>query len=126
VADRSGAGGLAVAAKAAESALGGLDTVIWCAGYWKKFDAAAWDAEEFKRHVEVNLLGLNTLLGAVLPGMVERGRGHVVGVASVAGYRGLPRAAAGSPVPRRTARRMPPRSTCSRRCARRSGGAACG
>jgi short-subunit dehydrogenase len=42
----------------------------------------------------VNLLGLNTLLGAVLPGMVERRHGHVVGVASVAGFRGLPGAEA--------------------------------
>ena len=86
----------AVAAAAPEvtEALGGLDTVIWCAGYWKQFDAAAWDAAEFARHVEVNLLGLNHVLAAVVPGMVERGQGHIVGVASVAGYRGLPGAEA--------------------------------
>jgi short-subunit dehydrogenase len=44
--------------------------------------------------VEVNLLGMNNALGAVLPTMVARGHGHVVGVASVAGYRGLPGAEA--------------------------------
>jgi short-subunit dehydrogenase len=49
-----------------------------------------WDAASFARHVELNLLGLNSLLGAVLPGMVERGAGHVVGIASVAGFRGFP------------------------------------
>ena len=42
----------------------------------------------------MNVLGLNDLLAAVLPGMVDRGRGHIVGVASVAGFRGLPGAEA--------------------------------
>lgn len=93
-ADATDPAGVSAAAQEATQALGGLDTVIWCAGYWKKFDAAAWDADEFARHVEVNLLGLNRVLAAVVPGMVERGRGHVVGVASVAGYRGLPGAEA--------------------------------
>ena len=82
------------AAQQVTETLGGLDMVIWCAGYWKQFDSAAWDAAEFARHVEVNLLGLNRVLAAVVPGMVERGRGHVVGIASVAGFRGLPGAEA--------------------------------
>lgn len=77
------------AARTAEQALGGLDTVIWCAGYWKRLDAAAWNPGEFARHVQVNLLGLNNVLAAVLPGMVRDRHGHIVGVASVAGYRGL-------------------------------------
>lgn len=93
-ADVTDADELGAAALAASEALGGLDTVIWCAGYWKQSDAAHWDTAEFARHVEVNLLGLSTLLGAVLPDMVRRRRGHIVGVASVAGYRGLPGAAA--------------------------------
>ena len=63
--------------------------VIHSAGYWKQFDAASWDREVFARHVEVNLLGLNNVLAAVVPRFVEQGRGHVVGIASVAGYRGL-------------------------------------
>jgi short-subunit dehydrogenase len=93
-ADATDSAGVVAAAQEVTEALGGLNTVIWCAGYWKRFDAAAWDAAEFARHVEVNLLGLNRVLAAVVPGMVERGRGHVVGVASVAGYRGLPGAEA--------------------------------
>jgi NADP-dependent 3-hydroxy acid dehydrogenase YdfG len=70
-------------------ALGGLDTIVHSAGYWKRFDAATWDREVFARHVEVNLLGLNNVLGAVVPGFVAQGSGHVVGIASVAGYRGM-------------------------------------
>jgi short-subunit dehydrogenase len=78
-----------VAARTAEQALGGLDIVIWCAGYWKRLDAAAWNPAEFTRHVQVNLLGLNNVLAAVVPTMVAHRHGHIVGVASVAGYRGL-------------------------------------
>ncbi|MDQ1288843.1 MAG: hypothetical protein QG622_2409 [Actinomycetota bacterium] len=82
-------GSVAEAARTADQVLGGLDIVIWCAGYWKQFDAAVWDADEFAHHVQVNLLGLNNVLAAVLPAMVTARHGHVVGVASVAGYRGL-------------------------------------
>ena len=69
--------------------IGPIDTVVWCAGYWHTFDATDWQAEEFARHVEVNLLGLGHVVDATVPEMVARGRGHLVGVASVAGYRGL-------------------------------------
>jgi short-subunit dehydrogenase len=77
------------AAGVVSEALGGLDVAIWCAGYWQHFDAAAWDADSFARHVEVNLLGLNNVLAAVVPAMVGAGHGHLVGIASVAGYRGI-------------------------------------
>lgn len=82
------------AVRAAAEQLGDVDAVIWCAGYWQQFDAAAWDADVFQRHIEVNLLGLNNVLAAVIPRMVANRRGQIVGVASVAGYRGLPGAEA--------------------------------
>jgi short-subunit dehydrogenase len=90
VVDATDPEGVALAARQATEAFGRLDCVIWCAGYWKQFDATVWDREAFARHVEVNLLGLNNLLAAVLPKMVDQGAGHIVGVASVAGYRGFP------------------------------------
>ncbi len=77
------------AAEEVTSRFGGLDVVVWCAGFWNQFDAAAWDADAFALHVEVNLLGLNNVLAATVPPMVRSGHGHVVGIASVAGYRGL-------------------------------------
>ncbi len=76
------------------SGLGDVDMVIWCAGVWQRFDALAWDREVFAEHVQVNLLGLNNLLSVVVPPLVARQHGHVVGVASVAGFRGLPGAEA--------------------------------
>jgi len=44
--------------------------------------------------VEVNVCGAIATLTGALPGMVERGHGHLVGISSVAQYRGLPGAAA--------------------------------
>jgi short-subunit dehydrogenase len=79
---------------AAAAQLGDVDVVVWCAGYWEQFDAAEWDADVFQRHVEVNLLGLNNVLAAVIPPMARARRGHFVGIASVAGYRGIPGAEA--------------------------------
>ena len=69
--------------------LGSIDMVVYNAGFWERMDAAAWDRELFARHVDVNLLGLNNCVGAVLPEMVHAGRGRLVSVASVAGYRGI-------------------------------------
>jgi short-subunit dehydrogenase len=69
--------------------LGEIDVAVLNAGFWHQMNAAEWDRDLFARHVEVNLLGMSNGIGAVLPRMVRRGEGHVVGVASVAGYRGL-------------------------------------
>ncbi len=80
---------VADAAERVRQSLGEIDVVVWSAGYWKQFDASTWDREVFAEHVELNLLGLNNVLAAVLPDMVRRRHGHVVGIASVAGYRGL-------------------------------------
>ena len=88
-ADVTDPGAVDEAVAAVREGLGGLDTVVFSAGYWKQFDAAEWDRETFARHVEVNLLGLNNVLAAVVPGLVDQGRGHLVGIASVAGYRGI-------------------------------------
>lgn len=77
------------AAEQVRTELGRIDTVIWCAGYWKTFEATDWQADEFAQHIQVNLLGLNNVIDATLPQMVADRRGHLVGIASVAGYRGL-------------------------------------
>jgi short-subunit dehydrogenase len=77
------------AATQVREALGRIDMVIINAGFWEQMDATAWDRDLFERHVQVNLLGMNNCIGAVLPRMVAGRTGTIVGVASVAGYRGL-------------------------------------
>ena len=80
---------LDAAAAEVRDELGEIDMVVYNAGFWEQMDAAAWDRDLFARHVEINLLGLNNCVGAVLPEMVRAGRGRLVSVASVAGYRGI-------------------------------------
>lgn len=86
VTDRAALSG---AADRVRDELGEIDMVVFNAGIWQQMDATAWDCDVFSRHVEINLLGLNNCLGAVLPHMITAGRGHLVSVASVAGYRGI-------------------------------------
>ena len=64
------------------------------AGAWQEMGAADFDLKSFRQMVEVNLLGTANLLDAVMPPMMARRSGQIAIVASVAGYRGLPRAVA--------------------------------
>lgn len=73
-----------------DDALGGLDLVVANAGvaghrWGGKLD---WDA--CRTIVDVNVRGAAATLVAVLPRMVARGHGQLVGLSSVAQYRGLP------------------------------------
>ncbi len=47
-----------------------------------------------KKVVEINLLGAVNSVHAVLPHMLKHGRGHLVAISSLAGFRGLPKSAA--------------------------------
>ncbi len=48
------------------------------------------DIAGLRATLEVNVVGVALAIEAILPGMIARGRGHIIGVSSVAGYRGLP------------------------------------
>jgi short-subunit dehydrogenase len=72
------------------SELGGIDLAVLNAGTYRQMDVTAWDTAAFRRHVDVNLMGLVHGVEAVLPAMRRARAGTIVGVASVAGYRGFP------------------------------------
>jgi NAD(P)-dependent dehydrogenase (short-subunit alcohol dehydrogenase family) len=72
------------------STFGGIDIAVLNAGAWTQTTVGNWDADAFRQQVEVNLLGTNSCLAALLPRMLERGAGKLVIVTSVAGYRGVP------------------------------------
>lgn len=50
--------------------------------------------EAVKKVIDINLLGSVNAVSAVLPQMIERGGGQIVGISSLAGFRGLPKSAA--------------------------------
>ncbi|OAN52385.1 oxidoreductase [Paramagnetospirillum marisnigri] len=80
------------AVQAAVSAMGTIDTAILCAGIHTPTPARSFDADTVRRLMETNLMGAVHCIEALLPAMIARGSGHLVLVASVAGYRGLPTA----------------------------------
>jgi short-subunit dehydrogenase len=63
------------------------------AGVFIETTAPSFRADLIEAHLRVNLLGAANSIEAVLPGMIERKRGHLVAISSLASYRGLPRMA---------------------------------
>ena len=78
----------------AERLHGPVDCAILNAGTHRPFDAEHFDVSAFRGLVETNLMGTVHCLGAVLPRMLGRNGGQIAVVSSVAGYSGLPTAAA--------------------------------
>ena len=72
---------------------GGLDLVVANAGIGLATSARKMKWENVEKMIQVNVVGSTATLAAVLPAMVERNRGHLVGISSIAAYRGLPRMA---------------------------------
>ncbi|HWL65165.1 MAG TPA: SDR family NAD(P)-dependent oxidoreductase, partial [Actinomycetota bacterium] len=69
----------------AEEQLGPIDILINNAGVEHYIDFHTADTKLIEKIMRVNILGPQVLTRFVLPGMVERKRGHIVNIASVAG-----------------------------------------
>ena len=80
--------------RALDDACGGLDLVVANAGVGGQTHARDFPWEHARKVIDVNVTGAVATLSAVLPRMVERNRGHLVGVSSLASCRGLPQNAA--------------------------------
>ena len=80
----------AVIAACAEAAqrLGPVDILVNNAGSTESAPFLKTEPELFERMIAVHLLGAVHTTQAVLPGMMERRRGHVINIASTAGLRG--------------------------------------
>jgi NADP-dependent 3-hydroxy acid dehydrogenase YdfG len=70
--------------------VGPIDVLVACAAIGTLTLVPELDTPGLRETLEVNLVGVAHCIEAVLPGMIERKRGHIIGVASMAGYRGFP------------------------------------
>ena len=84
---------LAQAVKQVRHKLGPIDLLIANAGIGIENSALQFRAEDFEAQIRVNLVGVANSVEAVLPEMLQRKRGHIVGISSLASYRGLPKMA---------------------------------
>jgi len=80
---------LVQAVQSLEHRLGPVEILIANAGIGSGTPAVAFEAQRFAEMVEVNLIGVANSIAAVLPGMLQRGRGHLVAISSLASLRGL-------------------------------------
>jgi NADP-dependent 3-hydroxy acid dehydrogenase YdfG len=74
----------------AEEELGPVEILVNCAGVMYYTLMKNVREEEWERTVEVNCKGALNCVGAVLPGMLERERGHIVTISSDAGRKVFP------------------------------------
>jgi NAD(P)-dependent dehydrogenase (short-subunit alcohol dehydrogenase family) len=80
--------------EAAFMAAGPVDVLVNNAGMVRTSRVMKTDVRVWEEHLKVNLTGSFLCALKVLPGMVSRGRGRIINIASVAGIRGLPYLAA--------------------------------
>jgi len=78
-----------IAVQAAEARFGGIDVLVNNAGYGYQASIEEGEDAEIRAQFEANVFGLFALTRAVLPGMRERRRGHVISITSVAGLVGF-------------------------------------
>jgi NAD(P)-dependent dehydrogenase (short-subunit alcohol dehydrogenase family) len=76
--------------RGAIGAVGPVDILVSNAGIADSAPFAKTDLAFFRRLMEVNFESVVTAAHAVLPGMIERGFGRIISIASIAGLKGYP------------------------------------
>ena len=76
----------------AEKKLGPIDILVNNAGFYRAPMESFYKTDEniWRKMIEVNLVALMDCCAKVLPGMVERKRGKIINLSSIAGVSGLP------------------------------------
>ena len=83
--DVTDTGQVADAVAAVEEAWGGVDVLVNNAGYGYLSAVEEGDDAEVRRLFDTNYFGAVAMIKAVLPGMRERGSGHVINISSMTG-----------------------------------------
>ncbi len=73
-----------------ESRLGPADVMVANAGFGATTRLDPLNTRDVEQTIRVNVLGVIYSIEAVLPGMIARGRGHLLAVSSLAAFKGLP------------------------------------
>ncbi|MEQ8656682.1 MAG: SDR family NAD(P)-dependent oxidoreductase [Hyphomicrobiales bacterium] len=93
--DQSDEAQVTEATQQAEASHGSIDVLVASAGIAGS-NGPVWEypTDEWRRIININLNGLFYLNRAIVPGMIERGYGRIVNIASIAGKEGNPNASA--------------------------------
>ncbi len=95
VADVTNQENLLSAVEKIRNSFGPIDVVVANAGtHIESHPEIEFKTDDYLKLMDINFGGMLRTFGAVVPEMLKQNKGHLVGVASLAGYRGLPRAAA--------------------------------
>ncbi len=78
------------AVEAAAAQIGPLDGMIYLAAVYWPMKSSEWDNEKAEQMADINFLGAQRCVGAVIGPMLARGHGHIVLTGSLSGFRGLP------------------------------------
>ena len=81
---------IAGAMEAIKDRFGHIDVLVNNAGYGYQSSVEEGVDSEIRAQFDTNVFGLFALTRAVLPGMRERRKGHVISITSVAGFVGFP------------------------------------
>lgn len=71
---------------------GDVDGVIYNVGAYEPMHATEWNSDTVLTMTDVNFTGALRVLGEVMPRMVDKNRGDITLIGSLAGYHGLPAA----------------------------------
>ena len=93
-ADVRDADAMGAAADRVRAQLGPIDILIANAGIGTSSHISQLDPVHVANVISINVLGAANSVAAVVPQMVERGKGQLVAISSLAAYRGLAKSAA--------------------------------